>query len=104
MNRLLRIHNAIYTILLFALSVAATSATDIQTRDVTQHFSSKYIGELQEKTGHPDRSPDDFFINLGGNGDDSFNAGIRHSAIIHAGYADITVFMQPDRYSVKKTG
>jgi quercetin dioxygenase-like cupin family protein len=28
-------------------------------------------------------------------------AGIRHSARIYAGYADITVFMQPDRYSVK---
>ncbi len=28
-------------------------------------------------------------------------AGVRHSARIHAGYADITVFMQPDRYAVK---
>ena len=26
-------------------------------------------------------------------------AGIRHSGTIYAGYADITVFMQPDRYS-----
>jgi quercetin dioxygenase-like cupin family protein len=25
-------------------------------------------------------------------------AGTRHSATIYAGYADITVFMQPDRY------
>lgn len=29
-------------------------------------------------------------------------AGIRHSAKIYEGYADITVFMQPDRYSIKK--
>ena len=28
-------------------------------------------------------------------------AGVRHSATLYAGYADITVFMQPDRYSVK---
>lgn len=28
-------------------------------------------------------------------------AGIRHSATIHAGYADITIFLQPDRYNVK---
>jgi len=28
-------------------------------------------------------------------------AGVRHSAIIYAGYADITVFMQPDRYTIK---
>ncbi|UCE55719.1 MAG: cupin domain-containing protein [Desulfobacterales bacterium] len=28
-------------------------------------------------------------------------AGIRHSAKIYEGYADITVFMQPDRYSIK---
>ncbi len=28
--------------------------------------------------------------------------GVRHSASIHAGYADITVFMQPDRYSIKR--
>ncbi|MBT4287551.1 MAG: cupin domain-containing protein [Deltaproteobacteria bacterium] len=29
-------------------------------------------------------------------------AGIRHSAKIYEGYADITLFMQPDRYSIKK--
>lgn len=29
-------------------------------------------------------------------------AGVRHSAKIYAGYADITVFMQPDRYDIKK--
>ena len=29
-------------------------------------------------------------------------AGIKHSAKIHAGYADITIFMQPDRYSIKE--
>lgn len=28
--------------------------------------------------------------------------GIRHSAKVYKGYADITVFMQPDRYSAKK--
>ena len=28
-------------------------------------------------------------------------AGIRHSAKIYEGYADITVFMEPDRYSTK---
>jgi quercetin dioxygenase-like cupin family protein len=27
--------------------------------------------------------------------------GIKHSAKIHAGYADITIFMQPDRYKIK---
>ncbi len=27
-------------------------------------------------------------------------AGVKHSAKIHAGYADITVFMEPDRYAV----
>lgn len=29
-------------------------------------------------------------------------AGIPHSARIHAGYADITIFMQPDRYKIKE--
>ena len=29
-------------------------------------------------------------------------AGIKHSAIIYAGYADITIFMQADRYSIKE--
>lgn len=29
-------------------------------------------------------------------------AGIRHSAKIYEGYADITVFMQSDRYSTKE--
>ena len=29
-------------------------------------------------------------------------AGIRHSVKIYEGYADITLFMQPDRYSIKK--
>ena len=29
-------------------------------------------------------------------------AGVGHSATIYAGYADITIFMQPDRYNVKK--
>ncbi len=29
-------------------------------------------------------------------------AGVIHSARIHAGYADITVFMQPDRYGTKE--
>jgi quercetin dioxygenase-like cupin family protein len=28
--------------------------------------------------------------------------GTKHSAFIHAGYADITVFMEKDRYKVKK--
>ena len=28
--------------------------------------------------------------------------GVRHSGRIHAGYADITYFDQPDRYSIKK--
>jgi quercetin dioxygenase-like cupin family protein len=28
-------------------------------------------------------------------------AGTKHSAKIYAGYADITVFMQPDRYGIK---
>lgn len=28
-------------------------------------------------------------------------AGIRHSAKVYAGYADITIFMQPDRYKKK---
>lgn len=28
-------------------------------------------------------------------------AGIKHSAKIYAGYADITIFMQPDRYKAK---
>ena len=28
-------------------------------------------------------------------------SGVLHSAKIYAGYADITVFMQPDRYKVK---
>ena len=27
--------------------------------------------------------------------------GIIHSAKVHAGYADITIFMQPDRYEIK---
>ncbi len=27
--------------------------------------------------------------------------GIKHSGFIYAGYADITVFMEPDRYKVK---
>ncbi len=27
--------------------------------------------------------------------------GTKHSAVIHAGYADITVFMQSDRYKTK---
>jgi len=27
--------------------------------------------------------------------------GIKHSAVIHAGYADITVFMQSDRYKTQ---
>jgi quercetin dioxygenase-like cupin family protein len=29
-------------------------------------------------------------------------SGVKHSAIIYEGYADITVFMEPDRYSIKK--
>jgi quercetin dioxygenase-like cupin family protein len=29
-------------------------------------------------------------------------AGIKHSAKIFKGYADITVFMEPDRYNIKK--
>ncbi len=29
-------------------------------------------------------------------------AGVKHSAKIYAGYADITVFMEKDRYKVKK--
>ena len=29
-------------------------------------------------------------------------AGVRHSGKIYAGYADITFFDEPDRYSVKK--
>jgi quercetin dioxygenase-like cupin family protein len=28
-------------------------------------------------------------------------AGVRHSATIHAGYADITLFMEPDRYTTR---
>ena len=28
-------------------------------------------------------------------------AGVKHSAKIYAGYADITIFMQPDRYKEK---
>ena len=31
-------------------------------------------------------------------------AGTRHSATIYAGYADITVFMQPDRYGTIREG
>jgi len=31
-------------------------------------------------------------------------AGVKHSAIIHAGYADMTFFSDPDRYAVKETG
>ncbi len=27
--------------------------------------------------------------------------GVKHSAKVHAGYADITIFMQPDRYKAK---
>jgi quercetin dioxygenase-like cupin family protein len=27
--------------------------------------------------------------------------GIKHSAKVHAGYADITIFMQPNRYTTK---
>ena len=29
-------------------------------------------------------------------------AGVKHAAKIYAGYADITIFMQPDRYKQKK--
>lgn len=28
--------------------------------------------------------------------------GVKHSGFIHAGYADITVFMEPGRYQVKE--
>lgn len=28
-------------------------------------------------------------------------AGVKHSARVYAGYADITIFMQPDRYKKK---
>ena len=28
-------------------------------------------------------------------------AGVKHSAKVYAGYADITIFMQPDRYKKK---
>ena len=31
-------------------------------------------------------------------------AGIRHSGRIHAGYADITFFDQPDRYAARDAG
>jgi quercetin dioxygenase-like cupin family protein len=29
-------------------------------------------------------------------------AGVKHSAIIYAGYVDITVFMEPHRYKIKE--